>query len=254
MERSVSGISYSQERRSLGWRREDPSRKFLIPRRGGHWAGGGKIRLENFLFPGEAVTGAGGGKIRLGVGNKERRSLGWRWKDPSRKFLIPRRGGHWAGDGKIRLENVLFPGEAVTGLEVEKSVSKISFPGEAVTGLEVERSVSKISYSQERRSLGWRWKDPSRKFLIPRRGGHWAGGGKIRLENFLFPGEAVTGLEVERSVSEWKIHLGNKEGEAVTGLEVERSVSKISHSQERRSLGRRWKDPSRRSVSGRGRK
>ena len=89
--------------------------------------------------------------------SQERRSLGWRWKDPSREFLIPRRGGHWSGGGgKIRLENFLFPGEAVAGLEVE-------------------RSVSRISYSQERH--------PSWEFLIPRRGGHWSGGGKIRLGN-----------------------------------------------------------------------
>ena len=80
-----------------------------------------------------------------------------------------------------------------------------------MTGLEAERSVSGISYSQERRSLVW--------------------SGKIRLGNFLFPGEAVTGLEAERSVSEISYP-----GEAVTGLEVERSVSGISYSQERRSL------------------
>ena len=32
-------------------------------------------------------------------------------------------------------------------------------------------------------------------------GAHRAGGGKIRLGDFLLPGEALAGLEVERSVS-----------------------------------------------------
>ena len=104
-ERSVSGNFLFQERRSLGWRWKDPSQEFLIPRRGGHWVGGGKIRLGEFLIPWRGGRWAGGGKIRLG------------------EFLISRRGGHWAGDGKIRLGNFLFP-----GLEVE----------------------------------GWRWKDASR--------------------------------------------------------------------------------------------
>ena len=67
--------SYSQERRSPGWRLEDPSWGFLAPRRGAHRAGGGKIR-----------------KIRLGDDpsrtmiysySQERRSPGWRRKDPS---------------------------------------------------------------------------------------------------------------------------------------------------------------------------
>ena len=88
------------------------------------------------------------------------RSLGWRWKDPSRKFLIPGRSLGWRWK--------------------DPSVSwKFLFPGEAVTGLEVERSVSEVSYSQE---ISWK---------------------------FLFQGEAVTGLEVERSVSE--IRLGSRE-------------------------------------------
>ena len=48
-------------------------------------------------------------------------------------FLFP-------GDGKIRLENFLLPGEAVAGLEAG-------------------RSVLKIYCSQERRSPGWRRED-----------------------------------------------------------------------------------------------
>ena len=122
-------------------------------------------------------------------------------------------------------------------------------PGEALTGLEAERSVLGISCSQERRSPGWRLEDPSRGFLAPRkgahragggkirllaprRGAHWAGGGKIRLGDFLLPGEALTGLE-------GKIRLGDflLPGEALTGLEVERSVSGISCSQEEALTG-----------------
>ena len=150
---------YSQERRSPGWRLEDPSRGFLAPWRGAHRVGGGKIRLGpgnisllrrgahrtetptkirlgDFSLPGEALTGleagrtsllwrgahrAGGGKNRLGPGKslKERRSLG---KDPSRGFLVPRRGAHRVGGWKIRLGDFLFPGEALTGLEVGRSV------------------------------------------------------------------------------------------------------------------------------------
>ena len=113
------------------------------------------------------------------------------------------------------LGNFLFPGEAVTGLEVERSVSRISyflFPEKAVTGGKI-RSV----------------------FPIPRRGGHRAGGGKIRLGEFaeirlgifLFPGEAVTGLEVERSVSEIRFGIFLIPEKAVTELEVERSVLEI---------------------------
>ena len=322
VEGSVSKISCSQERRSPGWRRGDPSRKFLVPRRGAHRAGGGKIRLEHFLSQKRrSPDWRWKDPSRKFLVPKERRSPGWRWKDPSRgisysqerlagleversvgleversvsKISCSRSGARRAGGGKIRLENFLFQGEALTTLEVERSVSKIScsqagwrwkdpsrkflvprsggkirlenflfhgealtgwrwkdpsrkflvprsgaphragggkirlenffFSGEALAGLEVERSVSKISCSQEWRSPGWRWKDPSRKFLVPRRGARRAGGGKIRLENFLFPGEALTGLEVERS------------------------VSKISFFQERRSPGWRWKDPSRKFL------
>ena len=91
------------------------------------------------------------------------------------------------------------PGEAVTGLEAERSVKIrlgpgyfFDFSGEAVTGLEVERSVSwKFLFPGEavkaERSVSWR-------------GGHWAGGGKIRLME--------SGLEVERSVS-WKFEWEN---------------------------------------------
>ena len=195
-------------------------------------------------------------------------------KDPSWELLIPRRGARWDGGGKIRLGNFSFPGEAVTELEVERSVSRISY------SQEVERSVSGISHFQDRRLLSRRrkdpsreflisrrWKDPSWEFLIPTKAAHWAGGGKIRLRNFSFPGE-LTGLEVEDRSLGWRWKDPSQEfliprrgghwagggkirknfslsGEAVTGLEVERSVSRISHSQERRSLGWRWKDPSR---------
>ena len=166
--------------------------KFPVPR-SGH-----KIRLENLLLPGEALTGLEAGR------------------SVSAAFLF-------SGDGKIRLENFLFPGEALTGLEagrsvseMERSVSKISCshkkkrspgwrredPSRGISySQEMERSVLKISCSQERRSPGWRWKDPSRKLIAPRRGARRAGGGKIRLGDFSFPGEAVTGLEAERSVS-----------------------------------------------------
>ena len=95
-ERSVSGISCSQERRSPGWRQKDPSRGFLAPKK----RRSPSWRREDREFP-----------------------IPRRWKDPSRKFLAPRRGGQWAGG---------------------------------------ERSVSGFFYSQERRSLGWRRKDPSR--------------------------------------------------------------------------------------------
>ena len=218
--RSVSRFFCSQERRSPGWLwkepslGDDPSRIlrsahrvgcgknrlsamirlgpghiFFILRRGARRVGCGKNRLLAMirlgwnrsrgllaselqrlfrlsygsllhldLFPGEAVTERSVSKISC---SQERRSPGWRWKDPSWGFLIPRRGARRAGGGKIRLENFLFPGEALTGLEAE-------------------RSVSKISRSQERRSPGWRRKDPSRKFLVPRRGARRAGGGKIR--------------------------------------------------------------------------
>ena len=74
------------------------------------------------------------------------------------------------------------------------------FSGEALNGLAVERSVSRrrsvsdqdgFLYSQERRSPGWRWKDP---FLgdDPSR---------TRMGFFIFSGEALAGLAVERSVS-----------------------------------------------------
>ena len=59
-----------------------------------------------------------------------------------------------------------------------------------------------ISRSQERRSPGWRLEDPSRGFLVPRRGARRVGGWKIRLGDFLLPGEALAGLEAGRSVSQ----------------------------------------------------
>ena len=233
-DRSVSGFFYSQKKRSLGWRRKDPSRGISYSQ-----------EMERSVS-----------KVSC---SQERRSLGWRWQDPSRDFSIPRRGGHWVGGGKIRLgefpiprrwkdQNLLFPGEAVTGLEVE-SIPRTGghWAGGGIysqerrsPGWRREDPSRKIPHSQacsqERRSMGWRRKDLSRDFSIPRRGGHWVGGGKIRLGIFLFPGEAVTGLEAERSVSgnflfpgDGKIRLENFlfPGEAVTGLEAIGSVSGI---------------------------
>ena len=102
MERSVlDRRKRNSLRGSLGWRRKirlGPKEKEL--RRGAHWSGGGKIRL--------------GPKEKEFC--KERRSLGWRWKDPSdhgnknfqrrganrRKKNSSRRGAHWSGGGKIR--------------------------------------------------------------------------------------------------------------------------------------------------------
>ena len=103
--RSVSAISCPQERRSPGWRREDPSRRFLAPRmgarrvsdlgilrRGAHRAGGGKIRLGpgNSSLLTRGAHRAGGGKIRLGdfLSPKKRRSPGWRREDPSRTWEL----------------------------------------------------------------------------------------------------------------------------------------------------------------------
>ena len=75
--------SFSQERRSPGWRLEDPSWRFLAPRRGAHRAGGNKIRLGNdpsrtmiFSNSQERRSRAGGWKIRLG------------------DFLLPKKGAH----------------------------------------------------------------------------------------------------------------------------------------------------------------
>ena len=223
--------SYSQERRSPGWRWKDPSRGFLAPRKGAHRVGGGKIRFLlpgealtgswDFLLPGEALTGleversvseaersvsvmirrahrAGGGKIRLG-------------DDPSRVDSSPQRlfqlsyGWRW----KDPSWDFLLPGEALAGLEAERSVSGIS-----CSQVGDDPSWTMIySYSH---SPGWRWKDPSRGFL-----------------------EALTGLEVERSVS-WDFLLTGEAGwrledpswgflAALTG----RSVSGISCFQER---------------------
>ena len=167
--------------------------------------GGGKIRLGDFLFPGDAHR-VGGGKIRLGDF-----LLGWRRKDPSRGFLAPRRGRRVKdpslGDDPCRVESSpRLRASELQPLPIELWIlatlgfihrrgarlvggGKIRlgdflFPEKALTGLEVERSVSGISCSQERRSPGWRRKDPSRRFLAPRRGAHRVGGGKIRLGDF----------------------------------------------------------------------
>ena len=169
-ERSVSGISCSQERRLPGWRWKDPSRGFLAPRRGAHRAGG--------------VSGISC--------SQERRSPGWRWKDPSRGLLAPTRGAHRVGGGKIRLgddpsRTMIYsysqerrsPGwrwKDPSGISCSQERRSPGWdfllPGEALNGLEAGRSVSGIYCSQERRSPGWRLEDPSRGFLAPRRGAH----------------------------------------------------------------------------------
>ena len=98
---------------------------------------------------------------------------------------------------------------ALTGLEAERSVSKIS------CSQEMERSVSKISCSREmERSVS----DLGIKGPLGS-GAHRAGGGKNRLGACYVV--ALTGLEAGRSVS--KISCSQ---------EMERSVSKISCSQE----------------------
>ena len=99
--------SYSQERRSPGWRRKDPSGggkirlgDFPIPRRGGHWAG-------DFPIPRRDCHWAGGGKIRL------------------MEILIPRRGGRWAGVSWKFLMEILIPRRGGHWAEVERPVSEI---------------------------------------------------------------------------------------------------------------------------------
>ena len=44
-----------------------------------------------------------------------------------------------------------------------------------------------VFYPQERRSPGWRWKDPSRtwEYKFSRCGARWAGGGKVRLATMI---------------------------------------------------------------------
>ena len=143
--RSVSGISYSQERRSLGWKWKDPSR-------------------------GNSYS-------------QERRALGWRRKDPSRKFLIPRRWNGkflFPGEAVTGLEaGRSVSEEAVIGLEAERSVSEISYSQRRFIGLEAERSVSGIFFIPRRGGQGGKIR--LEKILIIRTGGHWVGGGKIRL-------------------------------------------------------------------------
>ena len=129
---------------------------FFILMRGAHRVGGGKIRVGpgNKGLLRRGAHQAGGGKIRLlamirlgwnrarGLLASELQCL-FRLSYGSLLHLDLFTGeGYWAGGGKIRLGNFLLPGEALAGLEAE-------------------RSVSGISCSQERRSHGWRWKDPS---------------------------------------------------------------------------------------------
>ena len=123
-----------------GWRRKDPFRGFLAP--SGLEAERSVSGISCLLVFRRGAHRAGGGKIRLGPGT----------------VSLLDSGAHWAGGGKIRLGNFLLLGEALTGLEAERSVSD---------------------------------------FLLPR-----AGGGKIRLGDFLLAGEALTGLEAARSVSD----------------------------------------------------
>ena len=139
---------------------------------------------------GSGAHRAGVGKIRLGAGVL---------------ILTLRRGGHRAGGEKIRLGDFLLPEKALTEPEAIRSVLGISCsqerrsPGWGREDPSWSRGFN--SYSKERRSPGWRWEDPSRGFLAPRRGAHRAGGDKIRLGDFLLPGEVLAGLKTIRSVS-----------------------------------------------------
>ena len=117
MKKSVSKISCSQEAgRSV-------SDLGILARlgSGAHRAGGGKIRLGEFPIP-------------------------RRWKDPSRKFLVPRRGAHRAGGWKIRLGDFLLLGDG-----------------------KIRLGPSELKSLKERLSPGWRLEDPSWGFLAPRR-------------------------------------------------------------------------------------
>ena len=74
----------------------------------------------------------------------------------SGNFLLP-------GDGKIRLENFLFPGEALTGLEAGRSVSGIRLGDFLLQGDGKIRLGPWLKSLRERRSPGWRLEDPSRR-------------------------------------------------------------------------------------------
>ena len=136
----------------------------------------------------------------------------------------------------------LFTGEALTGLEAERSVSGISCSQKkALAGLEAERSVSGISCPQKRRSPGWRRKDPSRGFLVPRRGAHRVGGGKIRLSAnpccaWIYSQERRSPGLVRRGAH--RVGGGKHRLSTMTRL----GPGYIFYSQERRSPGWRWKD------------
>ena len=222
------GISYFQERRSLGGGKIRLANSYS--QESAHWSGDGKIPRKdpsreisysqqrrslvwqkdpsrmirlgpwNFLFLGEAVTGLEAERSVLGISYlQERCSLVWRRKDPSGEFLILRRGAHWSVRRKDPSWEFLIPRRGAHWSGGGKiRLGNFLFPEEALAGVEAERSVSGIPIPKERRSLVWRRKDPSRMIRF----GPW---------NFLFPGEALTGLEAERSVLEGKIRLGSRE-------------------------------------------
>ena len=141
--------------------------EILIPKRGGRWAGGGKIRLMEILISRrgrwkgrwkDPSWGFSYSQERRLLGWRwtdpshrnsycqERRSLGWRWKDLCWGFSFSQGGGHWAGGGKIRFMEILIYRRP----EVERSILSPRWKDPSHGN----------SYSQERRSLGWRWKDP----------------------------------------------------------------------------------------------
>ena len=166
------GARAPRERRSPGGSREEPS-VFSAGCLVSFWVGllGARAPILSAFglvcwVPGPLERGAhrAGAGISFWVGllgaraPRERRSPGGRWKDPSRT---------WA-----------------------------------------------ISYSKERRSPGWRWKDPSRTWAISyskeRRSSGWRWKDPSRTRTFFsFSGEAVAGLEGERSVSAM-IRLGSR--------------------------------------------
>ena len=114
--------------------------------RGAHRTGGGKNRLGRSVLE---MIHLGPGYIFLFSGEALRR------KEPSRKIrlgpgwnLILRRGAHRVGGNKIRPFSK-DPSRTMEFLILRKSAQEF---------LILRRGG--ISYSQERRSLGWRWKDP----------------------------------------------------------------------------------------------
>ena len=123
-------IFYSQERRSPGWRRKEPSRKIRLGR--------SVLELDRILILRRGAHRAGGNKIRLGRSVSEMIRLG-----PGFFFSG---GAHRAGGNKIRL------GRSVLDLGI------VFYSQERRS-----RSVSDLDriLILRRGSLGWGWKDPS---------------------------------------------------------------------------------------------